>query len=1136
MKKKINFKKLLIYYIIFGVAIIMPATFCGPYDDGTAAEDRSQSYNSTTGSPDWDGVVSSSYYPYGYRVYIADEKGTVVSHGASTLITNLMNKNDSSFTYLSGGGNATTRKITGSASSGHSIPSNLIKFGVFNFSNIMAGQEQNFDSILIKEWDLREVGSTSTKTMYYFHDAKNESGKRSIDDIVILLNNYGDKTGLIGLGDELYDRIVRKKDGKEYFLVAEPMAGMCNNNGTKKCVIGTATELLYWAGGKDGTSGPDVTSPMPKGQNKTFLCRLFNSHVLTDPAGGAGYSYFKYEGTDWQDYCRGDFYNKKWNDAILSYSSPFFEYILRKDSRVGTKSYGLSTDVWALNELFTNTPDTPDSTDCNATPIQLCDKTSKYFKKGCCTCTVAMTAIKSAASKGQYDEIVKYIKNKGYSAFPTSCKVKDRKDNPPPTCTYEIHFDNDNDNSKTSLPKVCSSTKVTSGTVDDYNTWECVFKSTSSTDSNVKTEYRKDINNYCSAYCMEKVSYSLPSGTTTSRPGRYLIVGSTSSLYTIGPVTFSSTKECALTNKAGTAPQIDYTAWERDMNTANKNVEEAWERYQISLLQQDVYNETTRNMNNGNRREVGKGHHTCSLTNNTTCKSGVAWGIQSNGQRFGPYTHQNVDDGWACGPNGHGAAKPKECHFECTGGYNTVPKPANECGDGNFEHDGHESYTIYETSASRVYEGGIYYKKQTISDTYTFGRCGTQNHEDRHTVSIDTGAWANYQNAIKKRKSLLEQIQECNNYANVNGDFKPEVKISYNDVQYHGTYSLEATPYVNSSTTYNNGTYANNLSNEEKHSNRGETSNYTSWYGEAPENDRRATLDVTGMTYPRNNTYVSTTTVTYTYGLQSSLYQYIVKPDGKSQSNKPTSPTSGNDYNNYTYVAFSNLPIHFSTPEGKYGYYLEVSGFGTNDNLNKYLFGNQSFDGKKYYIGSQYRYDCSYIIDPPCIDCPITKKKFIEYRTISLTNPFPGESGAGRNPGTNWYGIDQIDVNKTKVEKYITYNRGVNTTAGTKGATNTAYDVYKLDPMYEIDLTPALMKTIKKYNSERNMKQKTVYGKTSIQGFSDFTLKCKVDSNAGNYKQCTSQVIRSWGVKGCGIGEGKTATKCGTTVAWRMNS
>ena len=63
---------------------------------------------------------------------------------------------------------------------------------------------------------------------------------------------------------------------------------------------------------------------------------------------------------------------------------------------------------------------------------------------------------------------------------------------------------------------------------------------------------------------------------------------------------------------------------------------------------------------------------------------------------------------------------------------------------------------------------------------------------------------------------------------------------------------------------------------------------------------------------------------------------------------------------------------------------------------------------------------------------------------------FTGIDGKGRTPGDNW-NIPNI------IESIINKNRGVED-----------YEVYKESPMYEITLTPALMKTIREYNKKMN--------------------------------------------------------------------
>lgn len=99
----------------------------------------------------------------------------------------------------------------------------------------------------------------------------------------------------------------------------------------------------------------------------------------------------------------------------------------------------------------------------------------------------------------------------------------------------------------------------------------------------------------------------------------------------------------------------------------------------------------------------------------------------------------------------------------------------------------------------------------------------------------------------------------------------------------------------------------------------------------------------------------------------------------------------------------------------------------------------------------------------------------IEYRVIDLKDPFPGNAAKagsssfntnikGRKPGSNWNST-------TIVKKEILNNRGVSGDA-----------IYNLEPLYEFNLTPSVIKSIRNYNDEHS--------------YDDFTLSCK-----GNNKQ-----------------------------------
>lgn len=105
-------------------------------------------------------------------------------------------------------------------------------------------------------------------------------------------------------------------------------------------------------------------------------------------------------------------------------------------------------------------------------------------------------------------------------------------------------------------------------------------------------------------------------------------------------------------------------------------------------------------------------------------------------------------------------------------------------------------------------------------------------------------------------------------------------------------------------------------------------------------------------------------------------------------------------------------------------------------------------------INLNYNWSCDFdisniILCQPDGDCPSGKYNLI-FRPISLTNPFPNSNdiNKSRRLGKNW--------NEDLLEKIITNNRDVSN-----------YEVYNLEPMYSITLTPATIKKIRKYNNNK---------------------------------------------------------------------
>lgn len=108
------------------------------------------------------------------------------------------------------------------------------------------------------------------------------------------------------------------------------------------------------------------------------------------------------------------------------------------------------------------------------------------------------------------------------------------------------------------------------------------------------------------------------------------------------------------------------------------------------------------------------------------------------------------------------------------------------------------------------------------------------------------------------------------------------------------------------------------------------------------------------------------------------------------------------------------------------------------------------------------------------------EKNSIIYRPISLTDPFPGENGESRTPGTNWN-------DESIIESVIKSARGT--------SSDTPYELYTKEPIYEFVLTPSNISNIRKYNNNNE--------------YTDFDLQCGLDSsNKSTGEKCISNFIK----------------------------
>ncbi len=144
-------------------------------------------------------------------------------------------------------------------------------------------------------------------------------------------------------------------------------------------------------------------------------------------------------------------------------------------------------------------------------------------------------------------------------------------------------------------------------------------------------------------------------------------------------------------------------------------------------------------------------------------------------------------------------------------------------------------------------------------------------------------------------------------------------------------------------------------------------------------------------------------------------------------------------YQNYIKLG-SNLPVNFNSAVGEHEIYID---YGCENAVNNTC----SYNVSKCPDGICIPADC----DPSVEDCDGGNDDNdgngidVIYRVIDLNNPFPN-----RTPGYNWNITGLVD-------RYITNNRNVKTEA-----------VYSTEPMYTIELDPALIKEIRNSNKDVN--------------------------------------------------------------------
>lgn len=730
---------------------------------------------------------------------------------------------------------------------------------------------------------------------------------------------------------------------------------------------------------------------------------------------------------------------------------------------------------------------------------------------------------------------------------------------PVPSCKYTLDVN---------VPNSCDVS--TSGYVNDMKDWKCIFKSTSSGDNNIKKHYVEAAiddqtnNPYCASYCREEVSWIYPDAGTEVYQGRFMtLLKHISGVPSIQPIEYHGMKECRVTDRLNSDKgTINWGQFVKDYNSYNGQEASLWnnanEKYKVWQAYLDA----------GKHPQGTYVCHTTASCDGFDGEAGNKYGSVSMSDARSRARSKCED------ANNDIRNRYNDCTNACASASQQAalvgqPAPPCNCKMGNLHNCGNCSDGS--THRCTKYKGSYTHNEYgTATVSYIDSEYGPYDDAPgviNAAASAYTSARNSYISNSNNRTRVINQIRACSD-PNVKYSLNPDLSFEYEEPIYGSEFDLDKivsdsqkiTYYKGGNSTNNGGAGSGSVpqSNQTAYKNCGNAGGTAhgrkNGNGNSIGNDR---ADIPSgqhcgsdkyFTYPITDWWKYTLKSDVSYDWKANVYRYINKDDGSS-TNTPSS--------NYIDIGFSVLPIHYSTMPGAYPFRITLSSedFGEGSKLGKYVYTDVPFDGKKYGIQSNV-YGCTYTVrcQRPVVirDCEtyndntckgqITTCSESEsglnliYRPISLfskTDAFPGINGDGREPGFNWNDDDDI-------EAYIVKNRGVND-----------YNVYHLDPMYEITLTPAKMKIIRKYNKYMNTQMSNVIftREPAILGYADFE-----NMSCSNGKNCRSAFIRGNAVTsgtnsvssselakikvtGCAVNGtnkpgGGTYNNCGNTVAW----
>lgn len=658
------------------------------------------------------------------------------------------------------------------------------------------------------------------------------------------------------------------------------------------------------------------------------------------------------------------------------------------------------------------------------------------------------------------------------------------------------------------------------GYAKDTDDWACIYRQKNEDKDTYAGQFYQEINNpYCTIACREEISYSfpqdiaqkvsagfrftigIPSTVTVTDPEtgeQKTVQVENENVVSLSPIVFTGVKTCktgvyddvadfsTLTDsQVENKVKINYTKFETDYKAADRNMRNAWIQYQIQV----AYSKSK--AGGLTKGTVGTVHqHTTTSVTPGTC-SYTFEACDANGCRTGGDTctsGSNISE--ICSAHRRNHCIEADGTDRCTvGSPNSFTcTDTSESGTSVYEHTS-PTYTTYVYSGRPVtYNGHTYVYKEEKADCghlnvlTPFNLSGEYNENagwnENHTVYNAAQAFEQqsplwkYNYYKNLRDSIYNQIQECNNYVNLYPEFSPELTFSYSDPVYGNSPFplIREVDSIKVISTYSDGNYDRSSSV----SGSSMTDTYTLQKGtigtiqsSTCSGDLTVCNTRTTITYSKNPSITSTTTVSYKYRIGSDIYRYVDK-DGLSFSSREEYIRKIKVSKDFGYSVF---PVTYRTSSGTFQFAIDYS---RDAEGNETLFGKEQkylkYKDDPAIVGkvtpahmvdiTAPDYLCRFEVEN-CItkNCPgDTDGLNVIYRPISLTNPFPDITGDGRHPGANWSG-DGVK------EKYITNNRGVNT-----------YEVYNMKPMYQFIINSANIRAIRSYNKSHD--------------FNDFELEC----------------------------------------------